>query len=278
MGKKVLMLGCLLLAFLSMHAQSAWRIFPDRMHYSKTLRNTYTTHLYNHELEIERINVENNHSLLVQLRCPSHSLEYKSEFRVKKLTKEDNYVECVVVKPENPCFFFPGEEVQIRFDLSPFHQDGEYHLEFELYTELNEIFEFHIFFNTKEFPDYGIQIRDYFNDDYEKEQEDENYVYSFIENMPEYPGGEEDMKRFIKEHIKPENLPSDLHRLHYVDVGVLVDKDGTLLYPEIVYGNHEGLYEEAVRIVRLMPKWEPGSINGKKVRCSYMIEFSPKKD
>ena len=31
MGKKVLMLGCLLLAFLSMHAQSAWRIFPDRM-------------------------------------------------------------------------------------------------------------------------------------------------------------------------------------------------------------------------------------------------------
>ena len=277
MGKKVLMLGCLLLAFLSMHAQSAWRIFPDRMHYFKTLRNTYTTHLYNHELEIERINVENNHSLLVQLRCPSHSLEYKSEFRVKKLTKEDNYVECVVVKPENPCFFFPGEEVQIRFDLSPFHQDGEYHLEFELYTELNEIFEFHIFFNTKEFPDYGIQIRDYFNDDYEKEQEDENYVYSFIENMPEFPGGEEEMKRFIKEYIKPENLPSDLHRLHYVLVGVLVDKDGTLLYPEIVYGNHKGLNEEAKRIVSLMPKWKPGSINGKKVRCRCWIKFSPKR-
>lgn len=217
---------------MNVHAQSAWRIFPDRMHYNKTLRNTYTTHLYNHELEIERINVENNHSLLVQLRCPSHSLEYKSEFRIKKLTRNGIYEECVVVKPENPCFFFPGEEAQIRFDLSSFHQDGEYFLEFQLYTELNENFNLFIFFNTKEFPDYSIEIRDY-GFDYEKEQEDENYVYSFIENMPEFPGGEEEMKRFIKNHIRPENLPSDLHRLHYVDVGVLVDKDGALLYPEI---------------------------------------------
>ena len=217
MKKKVLILGCMLLAFLSMHAQSAWKILPDGMYYNKTLCNTFTSHIYNHELNVERINVENNRSLLVQLRCPSHSLEYKSEFRVEKLTKNEGYEEWVSIKPENPCFFFPGEEVQIRFDLSPFHQDGEYFLVFQLYTELNEIFKFSIWINTKEFPNCGILIEDRFDYDYEKEQEDENYVYSFIENMPEFPGGKEAMKRFIKEHIKPENLPSDLHRLHYVD-------------------------------------------------------------
>ena len=278
MRKKVLILGCMLLAFLSMHAQSAWRIFPHEMHYYKTLRNTYTTHLYNQELEIERISVENNQSLLVQLRCPFHSLEYKSEFSVRKLDRNGWYEEWVSVKPENPCFFFPDEEVQIRLDLSPFHQDGEYFLVLKLYTELDEIFIINIFLKTNEYPKYLMAHRDYFNDNYEEEQEDENYVYSLIENMPEFPGGKEAMKRFIKDNIKPENLPSDLHRLHYVWVGVLVDKDGTLLYPEIVYGNHKGLNEEAMRIVRLMPKWKPGSINGKKVRGRCLIEFSPKKD
>ena len=59
-------------------------------------------------------------------------------------------------------------------------------------------------------------------------------------------------RHIFNEHIKPENLPTDLHRLHYVLVGVLVDKDGTLLYPEIVYGNHKGLNEEAMRIVSLI--------------------------
>ena len=74
MKKKVLMLGCLLLAFLSMHAQSAWRILPERIYCIKKLRNTFTTFYYNHELEVERINVENNKVLLFQLKCPSHSI------------------------------------------------------------------------------------------------------------------------------------------------------------------------------------------------------------
>jgi hypothetical protein len=49
MKRRVLILGCLLLAFLSMHAQSAWRIFPERSWHIKKLRNTFTTLNYNYE-------------------------------------------------------------------------------------------------------------------------------------------------------------------------------------------------------------------------------------
>ena len=272
MGKKVLMLGCLLLAFLSMHAQSAWRIFPDRMHYFKTLRNTYTTHLYNHELEIERINVENNHSLLVQLRCPSHSLEYKSEFRVKKLTKEDNYVECVVVKPENPCFFFPGEEVQIRFDLSPFQQNGEYCFSFQLHTELKETFHLRVYLNTEEFKPAGIALITR-GLSYEKLQEDENCVYSWIEHNTEFPGGNKGLVRFLKENIQMGKLPENSYEFNNVTVGMIIDKDGSILYPEVLDSDWEEFNAEAMRLVSIMPKWKPGKIDGVKVKNKVMVEI-----
>ena len=60
MRKRAWIFGCLLLALLNMHAQSAWRILPERIYCTKKLRNTFTTSYYNHELEVERINVENN--------------------------------------------------------------------------------------------------------------------------------------------------------------------------------------------------------------------------
>ncbi len=281
MKRKVLIIGCLLLAFLSMHAQSAWKILPEKAEVAgKKLRNTFTTWIYNEELQIEQVHIVNNRMLRLQLRCPLHTLEYRSEIGIaKRQLRNGWHEEIAVFKPEEPLFFLPDETVEIKIDLSSFNQNGEYCIIFRLHTELKETYYVRVYFNTEDFPEpKGFETMPTFGVEYEKEQEDENYVYSFIENGPEFPRGKEEMKRFIKKHIRPENVPSDLHSMHYVDVGVLVDKDGTLLYPEIIYSNHKGLNEEAMRIVSLMPKWEPGSINGKKVRCSHSIEFRPMVD
>ena len=92
MRKRAWIFGCLLLAFLSMHAQSAWRILPEKAEVDhKKLRNTFVSSLYNDELQIEQIKVVNNRALLLQLRCPSHSLEYRSKVSIKRIGKSILY-------------------------------------------------------------------------------------------------------------------------------------------------------------------------------------------
>ena len=271
MKKKVLMLGCLLLAFLSMHAQSAWRIIPERLWYIKKLRNALTTFYYNHELEIERINVENNRVLLIQLKCPSHSLEYKSDVYVSKNYK-GIFEEYSAIKPEDPLFFFPGEDVQIRFDLSPFQQNGEYCFSFQLHTELKETFHLRVYLNTEEFKPAGIALITR-GLSYEKLQEDENCVYSWIEHNTEFPGGNKGLVRFLKENIQMGKLPENSYEFNNVTVGMIIDKDGSILYPEVLDSDWEEFNAEAMRLVSIMPKWKPGKIDGVKVKNKVMVEI-----
>ena len=271
MGKKVLMLGFLLLAFLSMHAQSAWRIFPERSWHIKKLRNTFTTLNYNYELEIDRINVENNKVLLLHLKCPSHSLEYKSEVNVSKKNNYNRYEGYMAIKPEDSLFFFPGEDVLIRFDLSPFRQNGEYCFEFKFHTELKETFYFRVWLKTEEFEKpSGVEMRSYYYD-YEKLQENENHIYAWIEDYTEFPGGNDGLARFIKENIRTGEIPAESHEFSNVKIGMIIDKDGSVLYPEILSSNWKELNAEAMRLVNIMPKWKPGSINGVKVKNRVLL-------
>ena len=151
MGKKVLMLGFLLLAFLSMHAQSAWRITPEKAEVArKKLRNTFFSTLYNDDLLIEQAKVVDNRTLLLQMRSPTHWLEYRS-VKVKKKGRNAQYWEIATIAPKQPLYFLPAETIQIDLDLSPFDENGEYLFTFKLYTELNEIFHVEVFLNTEEF-------------------------------------------------------------------------------------------------------------------------------
>lgn len=273
MRKRAWIFGCLLLALLNMHAQSAWRILPERIYCTKKLHNTFTTSYYNHELEVERINVENNKVLLLQLKCPSHSLEYRSEVNVSKNNHVNWYEEYISIKPEDSLFFFPGEDVQIRFDLSPFQQNGEYCFEFKFHTELKETFYFSVYLNTEEFEEpRGVEMRTYYPD-YEKLQEDENHVYSWIEHNAEFPGGNKGLVRFLKENIQMGELPEKSYMSSNVTVGMIIDKDGSILYPEILRSHWEEFNAEAMRLVNIMPKWKPGSIDGVKVKNRVMVKI-----
>ena len=199
MRKRAWILGCLLLAFLSMHAQSAWRILPEKAEVDhKKLRNTFVSSLYNDELQIEQIKVVNNRALLLQLRCPSHSLEYRSKVSIKRIGKSILYKDFLTIKEEEPQFFLPDESVQIALDLSSFNLNGQYYFTFQLHTELNETYYVDVLLNTEEFekPKYIEEI-DYFHD-YEKLQKNENHIYAWIEDNTEFPGGNEGLARFYK--------------------------------------------------------------------------------
>jgi hypothetical protein len=271
MKRRMLILGYLLLAFLSMHAQSAWRITPEKAEVArKKLRNTFFSTLYNDELLIEQAKVVDNRTLLLQMRSPTHWLEYRS-VKVKKKGRNAQYWEIATIAPKQPLYFLPAETIQIDLDLSPFDENGEYLFTFKLYTELNEIFHVEVFLNTEEFMKWKMDtIIDHFPV-YEKLQKDENYVYSWIEDYTEFPGGNKGLVNFIKENVRMGEVPADLYDFSYVSIGMIIDKDGSILYPEILDSDWREFDAEAMRLVNMMPKWKPGSIDGVKVKNRVMV-------
>lgn len=102
----------------------------------------------------------------------------------------------------------------------------------------------------------------------------EEMVYDMPEQMPEFPGGADALEQFINDNIKypPEAKEKRIQGKVYVQF--IVEKDGTLSEIKIRRGAHELLNEEALRVIKLMPDWKPGSMRGKKVRVRYTIPIT----
>ena len=98
--------------------------------------------------------------------------------------------------------------------------------------------------------------------------------YSLKEGMPEYPGGLEAMKKFISGSLKYPKEAEEKKITGTVIVGFVVDKDGSVKDAHIVKGLDKSCDAEAVRIVKLMPKWKPGTQNGKPVIVPFNLPIN----
>lgn len=95
-----------------------------------------------------------------------------------------------------------------------------------------------------------------------------------VSTLPTYIGGEESMYKYIAENTHyPEQAKADgiAGKVH---VSFVVEKDGSVTDVEVVRGIGHGCDEEAVRVVKSMPRWTPGTLFGKPVRVHYNIPFS----
>lgn len=95
-------------------------------------------------------------------------------------------------------------------------------------------------------------------------------VFTIVEMMPEFPGGNAMFNKFIKENLRyttEDSLPGK----GKVYVTFIVTKDGTLCNPKIIRGIRQDLDDEALRVVKLMPKWTPGKQNGVPVNVQYNL-------
>ena len=90
-------------------------------------------------------------------------------------------------------------------------------------------------------------------------------VFDVVEQMPRFPGGEAAMMRFVAKNVK---YPTEAHRKGIrgnVVVRFVVQADGTIARAEVVRHADPLLEAEALRVVGLMPRWQPGKQNGKAV-------------
>ena len=99
-------------------------------------------------------------------------------------------------------------------------------------------------------------------------------VFEKVEDMPEFPGGEQAMMDFVGKNVQYPKEAMEKEISGRVLVGFIVEKDGSISETEIVKGIGGGCDEEAVRVVKAMPKWKPGKEKGKPVRVSYMMPFT----
>ena len=96
-------------------------------------------------------------------------------------------------------------------------------------------------------------------------------VLEKAEVMPQFPGGDQAMMKFVSENVQYPEEAKEKEISGRVLVGFIVEKDGSVNEVKIVRGIGGGCDEEAVRVVKVMPKWKPGKEKGKPVRVSYMM-------
>ena len=106
----------------------------------------------------------------------------------------------------------------------------------------------------------------------------EDTVYQIVEQMPQYTGGEEAMMKYVAENIKYPQAAKDKNISGRVFVGFIVEKDGSVSTVKVLRGIGGGCDEEAVRVIKEMPKWKPGMQKGKPVRVNYMMPIFFKLD
>ena len=106
------------------------------------------------------------------------------------------------------------------------------------------------------------------------EEEEESEVFFIVENMPEFPGGELALRKFIANAIKYPVIAQENGVQGKVYVNFVVDKDGSVIQARIARGVDSSLDKEALRVVNSLPKWKPGMQRGKPVKVSYTVPIS----
>jgi len=105
---------------------------------------------------------------------------------------------------------------------------------------------------------------------------DEKVLTGVVEYQPQFPGGIKACEQFIKENLRYPDTESDVQGR--VIVSFMVERDGSLSNIKVVRGLDPAFDEEALRVVKMMPKWSPGATDGKISVMRYTIPIIFKKE
>lgn len=100
----------------------------------------------------------------------------------------------------------------------------------------------------------------------------ENDTLDIAEVMPEFPGGQKALMKFLAKKIAYPSLVQGGMVQGRVIIQFIVNKDGEIVSPKVVRSINPYMDKEALRVVNLMPKWKPGELaDGTKVAVRYTV-------
>ena len=101
--------------------------------------------------------------------------------------------------------------------------------------------------------------------------EEENKVFDVVEQMPSFPGGMPALMQWLSQNIKYPVIAAENGVQGRVIVQFVVEKDGSVTDVHVAKSVDPSLDKEATRVVKAMPKWNPGKQNGSAVRVKYTV-------
>ncbi len=96
-------------------------------------------------------------------------------------------------------------------------------------------------------------------------------VITYSEDVPEFPGGENALRNYLKNNLNYPKLARDYNVTGRVIVEFIIEKDGSISSAVVKEKKGYGLDEEGIRVVKNMPKWKPGFYNKKPARFLYRL-------
>jgi periplasmic protein TonB len=96
-------------------------------------------------------------------------------------------------------------------------------------------------------------------------------IYDFVEQKAEFPNGLDSLHNYLIANLKYPAVAAKNGTQGRVILKFIVEIDGSLSNIQAIRQIGDGCAEEAIRVVSKMPKWQPGSTKGKKVRTTYTL-------
>ena len=103
---------------------------------------------------------------------------------------------------------------------------------------------------------------------------DDNECFITVDNMPVFPGGDAGLMEYIEKKKKYPASAKKQNITGTVYVSFIVEKSGYVTNVKVVTGVNKKLDNEAVRVVKLLPRYKPGTQRGKKVRVKFTIPIN----
>ena len=107
-----------------------------------------------------------------------------------------------------------------------------------------------------------------------QQEEGQSDIFILVEQQPQFPGGEAALMKFIKENLRYPSVLNESCIQGRVTLSFIIEEDGSITDIKCMRSPHDDLTKEAIRVVKLMPKWLPGKQNGKAVRVKYVLPVS----
>ena len=119
--------------------------------------------------------------------------------------------------------------------------------------------------------DQNESIEEYIAPEIEEEEVHEQEVFTIVEEMPDFPGGMQKLADYLAKNIKYPQMARESGIQGRVFINFVIEPDGSVSNIKVLRSLGGGCDEEAVRVVKSMPKWKPGKQRGKPVRVSYNL-------
>ena len=105
----------------------------------------------------------------------------------------------------------------------------------------------------------------------EPPKHEENKIFTVVEQMPMYPGGDAALMGYLRDNIHYPTVAAENGVQGRVVVGFVVERDGSITDVKVLRSVDPSLDREAMRVVKSMPRWTPGKQNGSAVRVKYQV-------